>query len=317
MSRVVNNRPGVSDATRDAVLTALDVLGYERPAHLRGRVNRLVGLVVPEMANPVFPALTEVIGSRLTQLGFTPVLCTGTVSGAQESDFTEVLLDHEVAGAVFISGQHSVQNADHSHYARLLKRRLPVVAVNGVVPQLEISCVSTDDTLAVDLAVRHLSSLGHRRVGLVVGELEHVPAARKAAAFHRAMSEHCGNEGVVISTSYSLQGGAATVEEIVAKHVTGVVCGSDVLALGVIRAAHRMRLDVPADLSVIGYDDSAFMPLANPPLTTVRQPLDELGRAAVAMLVKQIEGQRAPITEVLFEPELVMRSSTGAAPQDC
>src|SRR5215467_11748909 len=94
VSRVLNGRVGVSDATREAVLTALDVLGYERPTQLRGVRARLIGLVLPELQNPIFPALAEVVGGALAQQGYTPLLCTQTAGGVTEADYIELLLQH-------------------------------------------------------------------------------------------------------------------------------------------------------------------------------------------------------------------------------
>src|SRR6201996_8002802 len=98
VSRVLNGRPGVSESTRAAVLTALDVLGYERPTHMRGGRARLVGLVLPELQNPIFPALADVIGDALAQHGLTPLLCTRTAGGVSEAEYVDLLLQHRVSG---------------------------------------------------------------------------------------------------------------------------------------------------------------------------------------------------------------------------
>src|SRR6201995_363127 len=95
VSRVLNGKPGVAEQTRGAVLTALDVLGYERPTQLRGERSRLVGLVLPELQNPIFPAFAEVVSGALAQRGFTPVLCTQTAGGLSESDYVEMLLEQQ------------------------------------------------------------------------------------------------------------------------------------------------------------------------------------------------------------------------------
>ena len=134
VSRVLNDRPGVSPETRQAVLTALDVLGYERPATLRKRSAGLVGLVVPELDNPIFPAFAQVIESTLAQQGYTPVLCTQTPGGVTEDEYVEMLLDRQVAGIVFVSGLHADTTADPDRYRRLLARPLPIVLVNGFMP---------------------------------------------------------------------------------------------------------------------------------------------------------------------------------------
>src|SRR3712207_4845237 len=133
VSRVLNDRPGVAPETRQAVLTALDVLGYERPARLRKRSAGLVGLVVPELENPIFPAFAQTIESALAQAGYTSVLCTQTPGGVTEDEYVEMLLDRQVSGIVFVSGRHADTSADHERYRALIARRLPIVMVNGYV----------------------------------------------------------------------------------------------------------------------------------------------------------------------------------------
>src|SRR3954470_24232005 len=160
VSRVLNSKPGVSAATRAAVLTALDVLGYERPTLLRGERARLVGLVLPELSNPIFPALAEVIGGALVQRGFTPVLCTRTAGGLSEADYVEMLLEQQVSGMVFAGGHYAEEDAPHEHYFRLVDLRLPVVLVNAASEDFSVPCVSTDDAVAVEQAFGHLTSLG-------------------------------------------------------------------------------------------------------------------------------------------------------------
>jgi LacI family repressor for deo operon, udp, cdd, tsx, nupC, and nupG len=123
VSRVLNGRPGVAGATRDAVLTALDVLGYERPARLRQHSAGLVGLIVPELDNPIFPAFAQVIESELAHHGYTPVLCTQTPGGVHEDDYTQLLLERGVAGIVFVSGLHADSTADPGRYSALRARR--------------------------------------------------------------------------------------------------------------------------------------------------------------------------------------------------
>jgi DNA-binding LacI/PurR family transcriptional regulator len=317
VSRVLNGKPGISDTTRAAVLTALDVIGYERPTHLRVRRARMVGLVVPELQNPIFPALAEVVGGALAQRGFNAVLCTRTGS-MSEAEYVEMLLERQVSGMVFAGGQYAEADAPHEHYARLLKLRLPVVLVNAAAEHLDFPRVSTDDAVAMEQAYGHLASLGHERIGLIIGPPDHVPSRRKLAAFEtaaRAAGAAAGPPAELVErTMFSLEGGHAAATRLIREGVTGIVCASDPLALGAIRAARRAGLSVPADVSVVGYDDSAFMNCTDPPLTTVRQPIEAIGRAAVAMLTGQIEGAEVAAEELFFEPELVARGSTAAAP---
>ena len=315
VSRVLNGRSGVSDATRAAVLSALDVLGYERPTQLRGVRARLIGLVLPELQNPIFPALAEVVGGALAQRGLTPVLCTRTAGGLSESDYVNMLLDQHVSGVVFAGGHYAEADAPHGHYERLLERRIPVVLFNAAVDHLGYPQVSTDDAVAVEQAYSHLAALGHERIGMIIGPRDHVPSRRKLAAYTEMVRRH-GRTPVpelVEHALFALEGGHAATRRMLGHGVTGVICGSDPLALGVIRAARRAGLSVPKDISVVGFDDSAFMNCTEPPLTTVRQPIEALGRAAVTLLVNQIEGATVSPDELLFEPELVVRGTTGPA----
>jgi DNA-binding LacI/PurR family transcriptional regulator len=296
------------------VLTALDVLGYERPSKLRGQRARLIGLVVPELSNPIFPALAEVIGGALAQRGFTPVLCTRTAGGLSEADYVDMLLEQHASGVVFAGGHFAEIAAPHDHYRLLRGRGVPVVLVNAAIDNLDFPCVATDDASATAQAFTHLSALGHERIGLVLGPEDHVPSVRKLAAF-RAQAEAAGlSVAPVEHALFSLEGGKAAANRMLRQGVTGIICGSDVLALGAVRAVRRAGLSVPGDVSVVGYDDSAWLNCTDPPLTTLRQPIESMGKAAVALLVNQAETAPPHPEELLFEPELVVRGSTGPAP---
>ena len=315
VSRVLNQRPGVAESTRQAVLTALDVLGYERPTQLRGERARLVGLVLPELQNPIFPAVADVVGGALAQHGCTPVLCTRTVGGFTEAAYVDLLFDQQVSGVVFAGGMYAQEEAPHGHYAKLAERNLPVVFINAAAAWLDFPTVSCDDAMAAEQALDHLVALGHRNIGLLLGPADHVPSNRKrdgardAAARQRIdIPDHR-----VARSMFSAESGQAACGVLLDDGVTAIVCASDPLALGAIRAIRRRGLQVPGDVSVVGFDDSAFMKYTDPPLTTVRQPIETMGRAAVDRLMSQLEGRHDGPTELLYAPELVVRSSTGSA----
>lgn len=316
VSRVLNRKPGVSEATRAAVLTALDVLGYERPVKLRGDRGRLVGLVLPELINPIFPAFAEVVGGALAQQGYTPVLCTRSAGGVSEAEYVDMLLGHQVSGVIFAGGFYAERNKDHDHYALLRDRGLPTVVVNGAIEELGLPGVSCDDLIAMRLALGHIAALGHTRIGLLLGPGDHVPSERKLAAA-RAWAADNGVEipdDMVVHAQYSLESGQALAGRLLAAGATSIVCASDPLALGAVRAARRAGLSVPRDVSIVGFDDSALMNLTDPSLTTVRQPIEAMGRAVVEILAAMVAGEPAPQEELLFEPELVVRGSTAGAP---
>lgn len=322
VSRVLNDRPGVSAETRQAVLTALDVLGYERPERLRKRSAGLVGLIVPELENPIFPAFAQVIESTLAQSGYTPVLCTQTPGGVTEDEYVEMLLDRQVSGIIFVAGLHADTTADLERYRRLIARPLPIVLVNGYVDGLDAPFISCDYRVAGELAVTHLATLGHRRIGLISGPARFLAVQRKIAGYRTAMAREFDasdspegeSDDLVALTLFGVEGGEVAAERLLERGVTGIVCGSDMMALGAIRAARRRGLEVPRDVSVVGFDDSPLIAFTDPPLTTVRQPVTAMGVAAVRALVDEINGRGAPRTEYVFRPDLVVRGSTAVTP---
>lgn len=316
VSRVLNDRPGVSSETRQAVLTALDVLGYERPTKLRKRSAGLVGLVVPELDNPIFPAFAQIIESALAQQGYTPVLCTQTPGGVTEDEYIEMLLDRQVAGIVFVSGLHADSTSDPDRYRKLLARPLPIVLVNGYMEGLEAPFVSIDERAAADAAVAHLAALGHRKIGLISGPDRYQPVQRKIAGYRDAMRRLLGandremDELVALSPLFGVEGGYAAATRLLERGVTAIVSGSDLMALGAIGAARQQGLSVPGDVSVVGFDDSPLMAFTDPPLTTLRQPIRAMAVATARALIDEILGHPAPHSEYVFRPELVVRGST-------
>ncbi|ACQ80036.1 transcriptional regulator, LacI family [Beutenbergia cavernae DSM 12333] len=317
VSRVLNRKPGVAEETRRAVYEALDLLGYERTRLPEATSAGLVGLVLPELTNPVFPAFAQSIETVLAHHGYTPMLCTQTSSGATEDEYVETLLAADAAGIVFVSGLHADTQAPVDRYERLHTRGVPFVLVNGKPERLDASAVSADERLSMHLAVRHLVSLGHTRIALAIGPSRLLPAVLKRDGFIKALADHVGTddgEEHVRTTLFTVEGGQAAGRELVREGYTAIVCGSDLMALGAIRAVRSAGLRVPEDVSVIGYDDSPLMPFTDPPLTTLRQPVEAMSQAAVNTLLAEIAGSPAR-PELLFDPELIVRGSTGPVPK--
>jgi DNA-binding LacI/PurR family transcriptional regulator len=315
VSRVLNGKPGVADSTRELVLTSLDVLGYDRPSRLRRRSAGLVGLVMPELTNPIFPAFAQTIETSLAHHQFTPVLCTQTPGGVHEDDYVQLLLDRGVAGIIYVSGLHADTTADPERYRRLRDRGLPIVLVNGYHEGIDAPFISNDDVASMELALTHLVQLGHRQGGLAIGPDRYVPVIRKIQGFRASMKSLLGRDDVdelVERTMFSVEGGDTAAARLIERGCTAIVCGSDLMALGAIRAARRAGLRVPDDVSVVGYDDSPLIAFTDPPLTTVRQSVQAMSEAAVRALLDEIAGEPAPRAEFVFRPELVVRSSTGA-----
>lgn len=314
-SRVLNGRPGVSDATRKSVMTAVDVLGYARPAVLQSRRLGLIGVVIAELDNPIFPLFAQAIERALPSFGYSSLLSTRQLGIPAEKGSIELLQEHGVSGIVFVSGIHSNTLADISHYLDLRDQGVPLAFVNGYIPDFDATFVADDDIAAMDAVVRHLTALGHRHIGLATGSTRYTPSARKLTGFHQAMNRHapdgqpCEHIG-----DYSVEGGRAAAIDLIAQGCTAVIGASDFTALGAIRGARSLGLRVPDDISVTGYDGSPIMAFTDPPLTTIRQPVEAAAAAAVRSLIEDIEGTPRPREELLFQSELIVRESTTRVP---
>lgn len=305
-SRVLNGKNGVSHGARSAVISAANTLGYRRP---RAKGGRVIGVVLPELVNPVFATFAHRLATSLAQSGHTPVLCSQTVGGVSEDDWVAILLEREMAGLIVVSGQHADTHATSDRYQRLIDRHIPLVLVNGRVDGLDAVFVSDDDEGAMNLAVTHLKELGHERIGLAAGPTHYAPVIAKVRGFRAAL----GTRKVPVEHSlFTIEGGRAAALALLDRGVTGIVCASDLMALGAIAASRSRGLRVPRDVSIVGYDDSPMMAFTDPALTTVRQAVPAMCNVAVRALLEQVAGRPLPKQEYVFRPELVVRGSTGA-----
>ncbi|GAA4984820.1 LacI family DNA-binding transcriptional regulator [Kineococcus glutinatus] len=248
VSRVLNGRPGVAAATRERVAAAVAALGYQRLTVPQARPAGLVGIVVPEIDNPVFPALGQALGAALVARGLTWALLSQGPAGLDEDQCTTTLIGHGACGAVLVSGLHADLSADASRYALLRERGLALVTVGGWRPAAGVPSFSADEREGAVQALRHLVRLGHRRTGLLVGPAHYVTTARKTAAFrsaHRAVLGADPDPALVAGGAFGLGGGREAALRLVAAGATALLCGSDLTALGAIEAV-RSRAPRPA-----------------------------------------------------------------------
>lgn len=212
---------------------------------------------------------------------------------------------------MFVSGVHADMSADHTRYARLAARGVPFVLIDGYSERISAPFVSVDDVAAMRMAVEHLVELGHERIGLALGPDRFVPVVRKVAGFTEAMAARgLADAGRVQHSLFTLEGGHAAAGALLDAGCTAIVCGSDIMAFGAIRAVRARGLDVPRDVSVVGFDDSPMTAFTDPPLTTLRKPVEAMSTAAVDALLDEIRGSTAHRTEFVVQPELVLRGST-------
>lgn len=316
VSRVFNGVGQVSDETRRKVLTAIDELGYDRPTPERTPDTPTIGVIVPELTNPIFAAFAHHLQEEVARAGGIAMIRSQTPGATSEFDHLSSLLEHRASGLIFVSGRHADLLADLGPYHEVVARSIPLVTINGARAEIPAPDFSTDDTLGIRAAVTHLHELGHSRIALLTGRTHIVPALRKAEAFTQVMEELVGDRSPIIEeTFYTYEAAAAHTNGLIERGVTAIVTGSDLQALGAIRTITSLGLSVPEDISVIGFDDSFLMSHLSPGLTTVHQPVPAIVAAAVRNLFEALAtpDYTPEHADYVFSPDLVVRATTARA----
>jgi DNA-binding LacI/PurR family transcriptional regulator len=315
-SRVANGADRVRPETRERVERAMRDLLYVPPR--KEAPTGVIGLLVPELSNPVFPALAQAMESRATALGLATILCNTDGSPAAEAEYVHMLLERRVEGMIFISSEIADLDADHTHYARLLGEGARLVFVNGAAADVDAPAVGVDERVAGQLATQHLLGLGHRRIAFAAGPAHYLPTREKDAGRRTALAAAgIDLDGLVAFSSFDVEGGRRALAELLALHgerPTAVICSSDLMAIGVLQEAAARGIRVPNELSVVGFDGIDASTWTQPPLTTVEQPIGEIAETAVNALQELIANPGRSLPNFVFRPQLRVRGSTGPPP---
>lgn len=316
VSHVLNRPHLVAPGTRRRVLDAIDALGYvrnESARHLRAGRSRIIGLVVLDVANPFFTDVARGAEALAAEHDSVIMLCNSGEEVAREQHHLELLEEQRVQGVLI-----SPVDAADPRLDRLVEHGVPVVLVDRGAGRNRCS-VAVDDVLGGRLAAAHLHEQGHRNIAFVGGPFTIRQAADRHAGVVEALTE-AGDDtdlSVLETPSLTVASGRAAAGELADLRddvrPTAVFCANDLLALGVLQEVTRRGLRVPADVALVGYDDIDFAAAAAVPLSSVRQPREDLGRAAMELLLDEVNHpDRHRHRQVVFEPELVVRESSAA-----
>ncbi|MDX1447839.1 MAG: LacI family DNA-binding transcriptional regulator [Acidimicrobiia bacterium] len=312
VSRVLNGKAGVAGATRQLVLDAVAELGYApRPA--RSGQSPVVGIITPELDNPIFPTFAQTIEARLARREIMSLVCPSTSETINEQDYLDRFVEWEATGVVVINGRYAAPELGFDPYVELERRGLNVVLVNGLTGRCPVPAVAVDIRDGAMTATRHLIGLGHRRIGVLTGPGRYASSDELISGYGIAMAkaELPMSDDWVSETLYTLEGGRAGVASLLEADVTGIVCGSDLMAVGAIAGVRAWGKSVPEDVSVVGFDGTQMMLFTDPPLTTLRQPIGRMA-TTVATLIDAPENASGHVH--MFQPDLVTGGSTGPAP---
>ena len=287
-------------------------LGYARNAiasSLRTRRSMTVGVLIPDITNPLFPPMLRGIEDALGG-EFTAIIANTDNDPAREAIGARRLLARSVDGLIMATVRRRDGISDE-----LAAAGVPIVLVNRTADQSEVATVVADDAQGIRLMVEHLAELGHRRIAHLAGPQDLSTGAVRQRAFREAMRARkldADDQKLVAAKAYSIVEGARLTEQLLRSTPppTAILTANDLLALGVYEAAAALRLAIPADLSVTGFNDMPFVDRLTPPLTTIRIQHYEMGAEAARLLLQRLERPEAPAMSVQLGVQLVVRGST-------
>jgi LacI family transcriptional regulator len=287
-------------------------LGYRRDllaASLRTSRTRLIGVLVPDLANPVFAPILAGVEAALAEHRYA-VLVANAAGDASALELVESLVARRAEGLILATA-----HARDPTLARCVELGLPTVLVNRADPDRRLSAVTPDDSEGMRLAVRHLVSLGHRCIGHLAGPQDVSTGLLRAEGFRSAMLESGLTPGPVIAAAaYTREAGQAAAERLLADSgLTAIAAANDLLALGAVRALSARRLRCPEDISITGHNDMPLVDMVQPPLTTIRISHDLIGREGARLLLERIARPDTPTVQIRTAPELILRASTAPA----
>lgn len=345
VSHVISGQQHVALGTRRRVEDAMAALGYRPNRVARSLILRsthTLGMVIPDVANPFFGDVMRGVEEVARERGYSVLFGNSDNDGDQEDRYVEDFLERRVDGLLVVVAAHrragpeagedgwaepiSASNVHARGRPGLMVRipgrgrladvrdELPVVALDRFPEGWPHEAVVADNRTGVGLAVEHLLSLGHSRIGFIGGDPALATGRERRVGFEAAVEGRGLAPAWLSDGSFSLESGRAQVEALFASSrtawPTAIVAANDLLALGVLLAARERGLRIPADVSIVGFDDIAYAALSDPPLTTIRQPAREMGAAGARLVFRRLDGEPGPPEVIVLRPELVIRAST-------
>jgi DNA-binding LacI/PurR family transcriptional regulator len=311
VSRSLNGTGQIAPGTRAAIDAAVEQLGYRPNTIARSLVTKstqTIALLLPDITNPFYAALVSGIQQRALEAGYTTLLCTTEGDPEREEQYLSLLRAKQVDG-VLVDGL--VLPPDR--VARFVADGFPIVCLDRDVDSAAVPLVQVDNRLGARLATEHLLSLGHARVAHVAGAPELGISEERVAGYREALAEAEiePDPALVVVGSFTLEGGYEAAKSLLAGgSPTAIFAANDLSAIGVINAIVESGRRVPADVSVVGFDDLLLSAYTTPPLTTIHQPALAIAERAMQLLLDLSNGRQVRRFRHLLEPALVVRGST-------
>ncbi|MFD2923038.1 LacI family DNA-binding transcriptional regulator [Halobacillus naozhouensis] len=315
VSRVLNKSGYTSTGTKEKVMKAVEELNFEKnmvaTAMIKKKTSTL-GLIIPDIKNIFYGELTRAIEDKANQYGFNVILCNTDNDLDKEADYLNFLLRKGVDGIIFSTPEMNDRNI-----REIMKKRpdLPFIIIGSKVEGVQLDEILVDNLEGGYQATEHLLELGHRKIGFIGGQLDSYATSERYKGYEKAFNDYglTPNESYVRLDEFKIHSGYNIGKDLLSlsERPTAIFAANDAIAVGVYKAARELDINIPDELSVIGFDDSQYADIVYPPLTTIRTPIIEMGEKTVDLAI-QISRKGKNFKEtVTYQPSLIERDSTG------
>ena len=312
VSRVLSDKPYVSQSARARVLESVAELGY-RPSRvaqsLRSQQTQIIGLIISDIQNPFFTAIVRAVEDYAHSHDYTLLLCNSDEDPEKETIYINLMLAENVAG-VIISPTAGAEAA----CKQLLKNKIAVVSIDRRMATIDVDTVVTENVNATHKLISHLIENNHHRIGAITAPVAISTGYERQQGYRQALTDHhielapelvCA--GIPkIETGYTLTNQLLALDD----PPTALFTGNNLLTIGALRAIHEHNLSIPQDIAIVVYDEMDWMFVINPPLTVVAQPTYAIGQHAAELLLNRIANPTAPIRKIALEPQVHLRQSS-------
>jgi LacI family transcriptional regulator len=316
-SQALRTIPAVREETRRRVVAVAQRLRYQPSALARGLVTRRthsIGLLISDIANPFFIRAVRAVEDVAQENGYNVILCNTDEDPAKETQYLRVLMEKRVDGIILATTAGSLQAVRDVRW-----RRIPLVLFDRELPRVPTDTVKVDSVFGGRLATDHLLSLGHTRIAIIHGPVVRSTGAERLQGYLDALrTAGVRRDPVLIREgNFKQDSGRDLARQLldVSPPPTALFCTNNLMTVGALQTLQERGVRIPSDLSLVGYDDMEWWTLTHPPLTTVGQPVYDLGREAMRLLLGQIGANRRQRPQrVILKPELLTRESCGPPP---
>lgn len=309
VSRVINNSGYVKQETKQKILEAIKTLNYKPLKRSEGiKETKTIGLIVPSIENPFFGMVAKHIGNKANAFNYNILLFNLEGAANNKDDYLMDLIDR-VDGLIYVSSERCLEVINASK-----EKNIPMVLMDREIKDTEINTISINNEHGAFLAVEHLLKLGHKNIAYISGPVGTEISGKRKEGYIAALEENglSVNEKYIYYGDYTMQSGFDAMEKLIKdnKEITGVLAANDLMAIGAINYLIKVGINVPNEISVVGFDNIELSRGITPSLTTVEYPIDRMSEIVVNLILRQIKETDSNVEMVTLFPKLIVRESS-------